>query len=112
MLFTIIQAWSQDLGRPGGGGLLHTKYRYMYVHTYNISDDISLLCPTISGLNKMVEIAEQYAAEYSIIFNASKSKLLCFNESGCNRSSKCVTVNGDRIRPSDSVIHLGHYVSP
>ena len=74
----------------------------MYVHTYNISDDISLLCPTISGLNKMVEIAEQYAAEYSIIFNASKSKLLCFNESGCNRSSKCVTVNGDRIRPSDS----------
>ena len=83
-----------------------------YIGALSFADDISLLCPTISGLNKMVEIAEQYAAEYSIIFNASKSKLLCFNESGCNRSSKCVTVNGDRIRPSDSVIHLGHYVSP
>ena len=83
-----------------------------YIGALSFADDISLLCPTISGLNKMVEIAEQYAAEYSIVFNASKSKLLCFNKSGCNRSSKCVTVNGDRIRPSDSVIHLGHYVSP
>ena len=43
---------------------------------FGYADDLSLLCPTITGLQKMLEICEQYAEEYCIKFNASKSQML------------------------------------
>jgi hypothetical protein len=81
-----------------------------YVGALSYADDVTLLCPTIFGLNKMVEIAEQYASEFSIVFNGSKSKLLCFNNSGVTLNPT-VVINDEQITPSNSVIHLGHYIS-
>ena len=41
--------------------------------------DIALVSPSLSGLRQMIQICEQYAMEYYIIFNPVKSKLMCFN---------------------------------
>ena len=38
-----------------------------------------LISPSLSGLCQMIQICEQYAMEYSIVFNSVKSKLMCFN---------------------------------
>ena len=50
---------------------------YMGIFTY--ADDISLLCPTLSGIQKMLHICEEYAFNYKITFNATKSQLLYFS---------------------------------
>ena len=42
------------------------------------ADDITLLAPCKSALSIMIDVCEQYAAEFDILFNSSKSKLLFF----------------------------------
>ena len=37
------------------------------------ADDITLISPSVTGLRKMSSICEQYASEYDILFNGSKS---------------------------------------
>ena len=49
-----------------------------YVGVFCYADDISLLCPSITGLNQMVLLCERYAEEYNIRFNSSKSQLIHF----------------------------------
>ena len=49
----------------------------MGICTY--ADDISLLCPTLSGIQKMLQICEEYTFNYKITFNATKSQLLYFS---------------------------------
>ena len=44
------------------------------------ADDIILLCPTRSGLRKMIEVCEKYAKVHDVLFNRSKSKLLVYNK--------------------------------
>ncbi len=36
------------------------------------ADDVTLLCPTIKGLKKMIAICEQYVTEFNIKFNRKK----------------------------------------
>ena len=42
-------------------------------------DDIALVSPSLSGIRHMIQICEQYAMAYSIVFDPVKSKLMCFN---------------------------------
>ena len=58
---------------------------YMGIFTY--ADDISLLCPTFSGIQKMLHICEEYALNYKITFNATKSQLLYFSYLGKDHSN-------------------------
>ena len=45
---------------------------------YGYADDISLLCPTVSGMKEMLKTCETFAKQHDILFNASKSLLLWF----------------------------------
>jgi len=45
-----------------------------FVGTLAYADDIVLLAPTYLPMWKLIQICEQYAQEYSITFNAKKSK--------------------------------------
>ena len=85
--------------------------RNEYIGALSFADDITLMAPTLFGLQKMVEICESYATEYSIKFNASKSKFLCFNVHNSVQPNVFVLVNGEKLAPSESVIHLGHLIS-
>ena len=46
-----------------------------YAGALAYADDITLMSPSMTGLRKMSSICEQYASEYDILFNGSKSKL-------------------------------------
>ena len=67
--------------------------------TFCYADDISLLSPTVSGLQDMLKICERYADKYKIHLNASESQLLCFNTSTCGKSKdiKVCTRDGSVI---------------
>ena len=55
-----------------------------YLGVFGYADDLTLLCPSISGLNEMLKICEDYASDYNIIFNAKKSKLMQFGRNKMN----------------------------
>ena len=44
-----------------------------YVGALFYTDDITLLCPNLRGLNKMLDICNSFADMYDINFNAEKS---------------------------------------
>ena len=50
-----------------------------YAGAFGYADDIALIAPSLSGLKRMIKICEVYAEEYCVLFNPSKSKLLCYN---------------------------------
>ena len=51
-----------------------------YAGALAYADDITLISPSMTGLRKMSRICEQYAFEYDILFNGSKSKLNFFSK--------------------------------
>ena len=46
---------------------------------FGYADDVALLAPTRVALKAMLQICDQFASEYDILFNAEKSKYLLFN---------------------------------
>ena len=52
-----------------------------YVRVFCYADDLTLINPTLTGLKYMLSICDNYANEYKILFNASKSQLLHFTKS-------------------------------
>ena len=47
-----------------------------YVRAFGYADDIALVAPSIYCLKEMVNVCEQFAHEYRISFNPSKSNLV------------------------------------
>ena len=68
------------------------------------ADDITLLAPCRSALSILINVCEDYAAEYDIIFNGSKSKLLYFKGRSSTMVRSEVLVNGEIVAISDSYI--------
>ena len=54
-----------------------------YAGALAYADDITLISPSMTGLRKMSSICEQFASEFDILFNRSKSKLLFFKGRCC-----------------------------
>ena len=55
-----------------------------FAGAFAYADDLALVSPSLNGLHQMIQICEQYAMEYSIVFNPVKSKLICFNSVSSN----------------------------
>ena len=75
------------------------------------ADDITLLAPCKSALSLMIDVCEQYAAEFDILFNGSKSKLLFFKGRYASTITSSIMVNGEIVHISDNAVHLGRNIS-
>ena len=80
-----------------------------YVGALSYAYDITLLCPSIRGLNKMLDICNSFADMYDIKFNAKKSLGIKFG--GQPVMSEIVYLGKSRIEWVSSVRHLGNYVN-
>ena len=77
-----------------------------------LADDLVLLAPTASALRKMLAICDVYAAEYSVSFNAQKSKCLVILSNACRYlrpllQDNVFYVDGKPIDFVSSFTHLG-----
>lgn len=100
------------LSRAGVGCFVGSNF----VGALAYADDIVLLAPTASALRTMLAICDNYAKDYSISFNASKSKCLVVLPSSCRFLrefvKKCTFYIGDNpIEYVDSFVHLGHIIT-
>ena len=87
------------------------RYGSEYMGVYGYADDLSLLCPSFSGLKEMLNICERYANDKKIIFNASKSQLLHFskkNDPLHNKKPILRMKHGQIIPYVEKCIHLGN----
>ena len=65
-----------------------------YAGCLGYADDLSLLAPTKKGLQKIIDIFENYANEFEILFNANKSQFLIFEGKGNIHKDCKLRVNG------------------
>ena len=62
------------------------KHGSEYMGVCRYADDLSLLCPSFTGIKEMLSICEKYARKYDILFNTTKSQLLYFSKD-CNNDN-------------------------
>ena len=79
---------------------------------FGYADDLSLLCPSLTGIKEMLNICEKYARQYDILFNATKSQLLYFGKDSNNDNVQPVLSmdNGKKIPYVPKYLHLGNIV--
>ena len=70
------------------------------------ADDLTLLCPSRRSMNIMLKICEDFALEYGVKFNSTKSVLITYNV----EIDVCFMLNNAPIVQSESALHLGHYI--
>ncbi len=75
------------------------------------TDDIKLLCPSLNGMQQMVDMCVDNADEYNIKFNGSRSCMLLFKCRQCKNSQRAVIIDGVTIHCSESVSELEYNVS-
>jgi ribosomal protein L18E len=69
------------------------------------ADDVALLAPTLTAAKVMLNVCEQFANNFNVLFNADKSALLV-----CGRSIRKevnLRLNGRIIQQNSTAVHLG-----
>jgi hypothetical protein len=82
----------------------------LFVGYVAYADDIVLLAPSMYALKEQVKIAESFANEHSMLFNGSKSKLMCFSKNAISQNVT-IEVSGEHVNVSDNMTYLGHNIS-
>lgn len=70
------------------------------------ADDLKLLCPSISGLQKMLNICDEFSKEYLVTYNAKKTVAICYGGSR-GRYMRPLYLHGESIRWETKVKYLG-----
>ena len=78
-----------------------------YLGVFGYADDLTLLCPSLTGLKEMLNTSEVYAKDYNILFNAKKCKLMYFGRNNINTNNMMSMSNGTRIDFVEQCTHLG-----
>ena len=81
----------------------------VYAGALGYADDVTLLCPSLQWMNKMLKICEQYANEYCVTFNATKSIGIHFGT--LKELDGFPELNNNKIEWADKVKHLGNWIS-
>ena len=91
------------LQRSGLG--CHISNTYMGALSY--ADDITLISPSLYGLNRMLDICNKFAIDNFIIFNSKKT--ICIKYGEDVRVSEQVFMNGRLLSWHSEVRHLGNF---
>ena len=77
---------------------------------FGYADDLKILCPSVSGLQKMINICEIFSNEYDVMFNAKKTFAICY---GSNSSTivRNIYLNGAILEWKLNVKYLGNILS-
>ena len=79
-----------------------------FVGALSYADDITLLSPSLKGLQYMVNICEEYGKEFHVTFNEKKTTGMVFGASNVN--CKAIQVNGNNVDWVSNAKHLGNVI--
>ena len=111
-LFSVyIDGLFTELENSGFG--CYIENQFMGVHGY--ADDIVLLSPQRSGLQKMVDICNKYFENHGITIscdiNPKKSKTKCMVFNSNNIKPANIMLNNIPVPWTDKYVHLGHVIT-
>ena len=81
----------------------------VYAGAFGYADDVALVAPSLYSLRCMIATCEEFANEYQIDFNPTKSKLICFNANIDHTPH--IILNGQPVSVVLKDKHLGNYIS-
>lgn len=85
------------------------KIGHKYYGALGYADDLTLLCPSLQGLQDMLDICTEYGIEYDVKYNPDKSECICFSrvntEVGYN-----LMLNNEKLKWVKQIKHLGNYL--
>ena len=79
-----------------------------FVGALSYADDITLLSPSLKGLQCMVNICEEHGKEFHVTFNDKKTTGMVFGT--INVNCKAIQVNGNYVDWVSNAKHLGNVV--
>ena len=82
---------------------------HIFYGALGYADDLTLLSPTAKGLQRMLEVCEQFGIKYDVAFNPRKTVCICFSRKQ-QHDLPVLTFNNEILKWSPSVKHLGNYV--
>ena len=92
--------------------LKNSGYGCMIGHIYcgalGYADDIALIAPSTHALKQMCAICLEYASEYDLEFNPSKSQLIKYGD----KEDRPFYFDGAHINYTEKGVHLGHTIGP
>ncbi len=84
----------------------------MYFGALAYADDLTLLCPTIEGLRKMIDVVESFGVEYCMTFNALKTQCMKFSQTKYYAFDlPKVKISGRELCWVEEFKYLGSYVA-
>ena len=82
---------------------------HVFAGAFGYADDIILLAPTRSSMDIMISICEEFSEEFSILFNATKSRHLFFSKKNISTKVK-FQMQGATIPTVENEKHLGNMI--
>ena len=80
----------------------------LFLASIFFADDICLIAPTLSSLQRLITISNEYCNTYGLSFNPKKSKIMVFSKTVSNYESlRPITLNGTKIDVVHEVKYLG-----
>ena len=103
-----------DLLQSNNSGCILSNY---YAGCYGYADDLLFLCPSRSGLQEMLSIAEKYVEEHSISFSTdpeprkSKTKGIIFSKKPLQFTPAQLILNGNPLPWISESKYLGNTIT-
>lgn len=84
----------------------------MFCGAFGYADDLMLLCPSVSGLQTLIDKCFEFGKMFDIEFNTDKSKVIVFHAPGVKVSDTLkLTLGTTVLEIVDKVEHLGHVLT-
>ena len=75
------------------------------------ADDITLLSPSVTGLQLLINLCVSYAKKHGIVFNSKKSECIVFSKDKLLNHDHLAVMLGDiKLKFKERVKHLGHFI--
>jgi exonuclease III len=83
----------------------------VFINNFSFADDMSLVCPSIAALRKLISICENYAEQHNVVYNANKTVCMCF-ESGRVKFEMLppIYLCGEKLNFVQTCTYLGHII--
>ena len=72
------------------------------------ADDIVLIAPSRTGMQKLLNVCQDFGREYNLLYNPDKCEVIMF---GTNKNIKDLTLHSKTIPVKNKVKHLGNYLN-
>jgi hypothetical protein len=82
-----------------------------YYGALSYADDLCIICPTVKGLQEMLNVCEKYGSEFDVSFNPKKTKCMKFTKIHVDNTEINIELCGKKLSWVSSFKYLGNWIT-